>query len=389
MTPDPSFTATPRRGTRAALAAALAAVIVIGALAVHFSAGLRAKERHGVARPAAVPVSVATVAARTMPVRLAAIGNVDPYRTVAVKARVDGQIVAVNFREGQAVRRGEVLFQLDPRPYQAALHQAQANMARDRANLDHALMQERRYEELLRKNFISKDAYAQYQTNAETAQATLKADRAAVESARLNLQYCTIVSPIDGYSGRIMLQLGNLVKANDTNPLVVINQVRPVYVTFSVPEQKLPEIRRHMARGPLEVGVTTSDARHAPIDTGRLVFIDNAVDQSTGTIKLRAQFPNRDLALWPGQFVDVSVRLYDQSDALVVPSLAVQTGPQGEFVFVIKPDGTAEVRKVRVARIEGDLTVIAAGLHVGEKVVTQGQLRLAPGAKVVVRADAS
>jgi len=165
--------------------------------------------------------------------------------------------------------------------------------------------------------------------------------------------------------------------------------VRPVYVTFSVPEQKLAEIRRHMAGGALEVDVTTSDARHAPIDAGRLVFIDNTVDQSTGTIKLRAQFPNRDLALWPGQFVNVSVRLYDQNDALVVPSLAVQTGPQGEFVFVIKPDGTAEVRKVRVARIAGDLTVIAAGLHAGEKVVTQGQLRLTPGAKVVVRPDAS
>ncbi len=385
---DPSVSAA-RPGRRLVLGAALLVVLLLGAIATHFSAGLRAKERGAAAQPAAVPVSVAAVEQRTMPVRLAAIGNVDPFNTVAVKARVDGQIVAVNFREGQAVRKDEVLFRLDSRPFEAALHQAEANLARDRANRDHADMQERRYEELLRKNFVSKDAYAQYRTNAETAAASLKASEAAVETARLNLQYCTIRSPIDGYVGRIMLQLGNMVKANDTNPLVVINQVRPVYVTFAVPEQRLAEIRRYMARGPLEVVVTTPDARHAPLDTGRLVFIDNAVDPSTGTIKLRAQFDNRDLALWPGQFVNVSLKLYDQADALVVPSLALQTGPQGEFVYVLRPDATAEVRKVTIARTEGDLAVVAEGLAKGEKVITRGQLRLAPGVKVIVRPDAS
>jgi multidrug efflux system membrane fusion protein len=373
---------------RFTLAAVLLAVLLGGAVAVHLSAGIRAKERKP-AGQVAVPVSVASVEQRTMPVRLAAIGNVDPYNTVAVKARVDGQIIAVNFHEGQAVRRDEVLFRLDPRPFDAALHQAEANLARDRASYDHAKMQEQRYQELLRKNFVSKDAYAQYLTNAETAAASLKASEAAVETARLNLQYCTIRSPIDGYVGRVMLQLGNLVKANDTASLVVINQVKPIYVTFAVPEQQLVEIRRHMAAGPLEVAVTTPDAQHAPRETGRLVFIDNAVDQSTGTIKLRAEFENRDLGLWPGQFVNVSLKLYDQAGALVVPSLAVQTGPEGEFVFVLKPDATTEVRKVTIARTDGDLAVVADGLHRGEKVVTRGQLRLAPGVKVVVRPDSS
>ncbi|HVC12970.1 MAG TPA: efflux RND transporter periplasmic adaptor subunit [Burkholderiales bacterium] len=389
MRDEPSLTATPRHGKRLALGAALAAVLLAGVLAAYLPAGLRAKERKGAAQPAAVPVSVAAVEQRTMPVRLTAIGNVDAYNTVALKARVDGQIVAVNFREGQAVRKGEVLFRLDPRPFDAALHQAEANLARDRANLDHADMQQRRYAELLHKNFVSQDAYAQYRTNAETATASLKASEAAVETARLNLQYCTIRSPIDGYVGRVMLQLGNMVKANDTNPLVVINQVQPVYVTFAVPEQRLAELRRHMAGGPLAVTVTSPDAGHAPRQTGKLVFVDNAVDQSTGTIKLRAQFDNRDLALWPGQFVNVSLKLYDQSGALVVPALAVQTGPQGEFVFVLKPDATTEVRKVAIARTEGDLAVVAEGLAKGEKVVTRGQLRLAPGVKVVVRPDAS
>lgn len=388
MDRDPSPSAArPRK--RLALGVLLFAALVLGVIATHFSVHLRARERGAALQPAAVPVAVAEVEQRTMAVRLAAIGNVDAYTTVAVKARVDGQIVAVNFREGQAVRKGEVLFRLDPRPFEAALHQAEANLARDRANRDHADMQERRYDELLRKNFVSKDAYAQFRTNAETAAASLKASAAAVETARLNVQYCTISSPIDGYVGRIMLQLGNMVKANDTNALVVINQVQPVYVTFAVPEQRLAEIRRYMAGSPLAASVTGSDARNVSPDTGKLVFIDNAVDPSTGTIRLRAQFDNRDLALWPGQFVNVSLKLYDQGDALVVPSLALQTGPQGEYVYVLKPDATAEMRKVTIARTEGDLTVVSEGLAKGEKVVTRGQLRLAPGVKVIVRPGAS
>jgi membrane fusion protein, multidrug efflux system len=367
---------------------ALAAVLA-GTAATHFAADGGAKEEKRPVGPPAVPVSVAVASERDMPVILRAIGNVDAYSTVAIKARVDGEIEEVNFREGQAVRKGDVLFRLDARPFEAALRQAEANLARDKASRDQARSQERRYFDLLEKHFVSKEAYAQISTAAETAEAALKASQAAVETARLNVQYCTIRSPIDGFVGRIMLQLGNLVKANDTNPLVVINQVKPIYATFAVPEQRLGEIRRHMADRPLEVTVRSADARHAPLATGRLVFVDNAVDVSTGTIKLRAEFENRDLALWPGQFVNVALKLYDQLHAIVVPSVAVQTGPQGEFVFVLKPDATAEVRKIAVSRTEGDLTVVAQGLAKGERVVTRGQLRLAPGVKVVVRPDAS
>jgi len=370
---------------------ALGGLLVAAAAAalVHFGGDLRATEKQRPAVAPPVPVSVAVATGRTVAVYLRAIGNVDAYSSVAVKARVDGQIVEVGFREGQAVRRGEVLFRLDARPFAAALRQAEANVARDVANRNQARSQERRYLDLLDKNFVSKEAYAQFRTNAETAEAQLKASQAALETARLNLEYCTIRSPIDGFVGRIMLQLGNLVKANDTNPLVVINQVKPVYVTFAVPEQGLAQLRQHMAEGPLEVDASGSDAASAPIASGRLVFIDNAVDTSTGTIKLRAQFDNTDLALWPGQFIAVKVKLYDQKDAVVVPSAAVQTGPQGEYVYVLKPDSTTEVRRVTVARTEGEETIIAKGVTPGEKVVTRGQLRLQPNSKVIVRPDAS
>jgi len=371
------------------VAGVVVAVILAGTAATHFAADSSAIEKRRPAGRPAVPVSIAVAVERDMPVILRAIGNIDAYSTVAIKARVDGQIVEVNFSQGQAVRKGDVLFRLDARPFEAALRQAEANHARDKASRDQARSQERRYLDLLEKHFVSKEAYAQIRTAAETAEAALKASQAAVETARINLQYCTIRSPIDGYVGRIMLQLGNLVKANDTNPLVVINQVKPIYATFAVPEQRLGEIRRHMADGPLEVAVRNAGTRQTPLATGRLVFVDNAVDVSTGTIKLRAEFENLDLALWPGQFVNVALKLYDQTNAIVVPSVAVQTGPQGEFVFVLKADATAEVRKVAVARTEGDLAVIAEGLAKGERVVTRGQLRLAPGVKVTVRPDAS
>ena len=382
------MTITPRSRALSVAGIILASVLA-GTVTTHFAAGSGAKEKSRPTDAAAIPVSVVAAAERNMPVILRAIGNVDAYSTVAIKARVDGQIVEVNFREGQAVRKNDVLFRLDARPFEAAQRQAHANLARDRASRDQARSQERRYFDLLEKHFVSKEAYAQIRTAAETAEAALKASQAAVETASLNLQYCTIRSPIDGYVGRIMLQLGNLVKANDTNALVVINQVKPIYATFAVPEQRLNEIRRHMADKPLEVTVSGTDARYASLATGHLVFVDNAVDVSTGTIKLRAEFENRDLALWPGQFVNVDLKLYDQTNAIVVPSVAVQTGPQGEFVFVLKPDATAEVRKVAVSRVEGDLTIIAEGLAKGERVVTRGQLRLAPGAKVVVRPDES
>lgn len=331
----------------------------------------------------AVPVAVALVQQQTIPVRLHAIGNVEAYSTVAVKARVGGQILDVNFREGQPVKKGDVLFRIDPRPFEAALRQAEANALRDRAARDQARSQEKRYQELLDKNFISREAYAQIRTNAATAEATAKASEAALENARLALEYCTIRSPLDGYVGRVLLQAGNLVRADDASPLVVINQVRPIYVNFGIPEQHLPEVRKYMAGGPLAVDVVPVDPQQAA-PRGTLIFVDNAVDPSTGTIRLRAQFDNADAALWPGQFVNVSLRLYEQADALTVPATAVQTGPEGQYLYVVGDDMLADVRRVIVARTDGERAIIAKGVAKGERVVTRGQLRLGPKTRVQI-----
>ena len=370
------------RSKRYAIFAGLAVAIATGALVAYFSADSRAREKPAAKGPPPVPVSVAAVMQRSVPMRLQAIGNVEAYTSVAVKSRVDGQIVDVHFREGQEVRKGDVLFKIDPRPFEAALRQAEAQAQRDIASRDQAASQERRYQELLDKNFVSKDAYAQYRTNAQTADATSKASQAALENARLNLEYTVIRSPIDGYVGRALLQAGNMVKANDTVSLVVINQVKPVYVSFAIPEQQLATVRELMKKGPLSVDVAAPGS-DKPIAAGRIAFLDNAVDQTTGTIKLRAIFDNADAALWPGQFYTVRVKLYEEENALLVPSRAVQTGPDGQFVYVVKQDMTAEVRKIVVGRTEGDVAVLSQGKLVqGEQVVVRGALRLAPGARV-------
>jgi multidrug efflux system membrane fusion protein len=361
-------------------------VVLVGAgLGTYFVTDGRAKEGKGgkAKGPPAVPVTVAVVQQQTLPVRLQAIGNVEAFATVGIKARVDGQILEINFREGQPVKKDEVLLRIDPRPFQAALRQAEANALRDRAARDHSVSQEKRYQELLQKNFISKDAYAQIRTNAATAEATAKASQAALENARLNLEYCTIRSPLDGYVGRALLQAGNQVRASDPNPLVVINQVRPIYVNFGIPEQNLPEVRKRMAAAPLAAEVVPVDAGQ-PAPQGTLIFIDNAVDPSTGTIRMRAQFETEDAALWPGQFVNLSVRLYDQTDAIVIPTQAVQTGPEGQYVYVIGEEMTAEVRRVGVLRTDGERSIVERGLKPGERVVTRGQLRLGPKVKVQI-----
>jgi len=369
---------------RVLIAGAVVVALAAGGVAAYFSTDSRAKEsRKAPKGPPAVPVTVATAAQETVPVRLLAIGNVEAYRTVALKARVDGQIVTVNFNEGDPVKKGDVLFRIDPRPYDAALRQAEANALRDRAARDQARSQERRYQELLAKNFISKEAYAQIRTNAETAEATAKASQAALENARLNLEYCTILSPLDGYVGKVFLQAGNLVKANDVNPLVVINQVKPIYVNFAVPEQNLPEVRKYQSADPLRVDVVQPDPGMARV-SGRLIFIDNAVDPSTGTIRLRAEFENSEAALWPGQFVNVSVQLYEQPDAIVIPSQAVQSGPEGQYVYVIGGDMLAELRRIKVLRTDGEQAIVASGLVKGERVVTRGQLRLGPKTRVQI-----
>jgi multidrug efflux system membrane fusion protein len=376
-------------GRRFLLAGTVAVILAAAAMAAYVSRDSGAREsRKAPKGPPAVPVTVAVVTQETIPVRLRAIGNVEAYSTVALKARVDGQIVEVNFKEGAPVRKGEVLFRIDARPFQAALRQAEANALRDAAARDQARSQERRYQDLLEKNFVSKEAYAQIRTNAETAAAVARASQAALENARLNVEYCTIRSPLDGFVGKVLLQAGNLVKANDVNPLVVINQVRPIYVNFAVPEQILGEVRKRMATGSLEVEVLPVDATQTR-PAGRLIFVDNAVDPSTGTIRLRAQFDNADAALWPGQFVNVSVRLFDETDALVVPAEAVQTGPGGQYVYVIAKDSTAELRRIRVKRTEGERAVVDQGLVPGERVVTRGQLRLGPKVRVQIAKQAT
>jgi len=355
----------------------------IAALAFRFAPGSRAAQPKPVVT---VPVGVAPVIAKSVPVRLRAIGNVEPYTTVAVKARIDGQIVAVHFKEGQEVHKGEILFEIDRRPFEAQLAQAQANLGKDRALLDHANEQDKRYKDLLEQKFVSPDAYAQIRTNAQTAAAQLRADDAAIESARLQIGYCTIRSPITGYAGKIQIQEGNLVKANDTNSLVVLNQVVPINVSFSVPEQSLSAVRKYQADGELQVSAQVPNGGLAPV-SGKLSFIDNTTDASTGTIKLKAEFANTDKALWPGQFVDVVLTLTHQDNAIVVPATAVQNGPNGQYVFIVGADNIVQLRDIKVGRSENDFAVIASGLKPGETVVTVGQLRLAPGTKIVV-ADA-
>jgi len=366
----------------------------IGMLAVavvlfmYFGAEIRANERKAPKGPPAIPVTVEPVLQQLVPFRIQAIGNVEAYSTVAVKARVDGQIIAVGFKEGEEVRRGQALFKIDPRPYEAALRQAEANALRDSAAAEQARSQEKRYQDLLEKNFVSKEAYAQIRTNATTAEATAKASQAALDNAKLNVDYCTITSPIEGYAGKIQIQLGNLVKANDVNSLVVVNQVHPIYVNFAVPEQRLAEVREHMASHPLTVDTLAPGSDRA-VTSGALIFVDNAVDPSTGTIRLRARFTNKENALWPGQFVGVSLRLFEQPDAIVIPSTAVQTGPEGQYVYVVGQDMVADVRKIQVQRTEGDRTIVASGLQKGEQVVTRGQLRLGPKSRVQISKSAA
>jgi len=352
-------------------------------LFMYFGAEIRANERKTPKGPPAIPVTVEPVLQQLVPFRIQAIGNVEAYSTVSVKARVDGQIVDVGFKEGEEVRKGQVLFKIDPRPYEATLRQAEANALRDNAAAEQARSQEKRYQDLLEKNFVSKEAYAQIRTNATTAEATAKASQAALDNAKLNVDYCTITSPIEGYAGKIQIQLGNLVKANDVNPLVVVNQVHPIYVNFAVPEQRLAEVREHMAANPLTVDTLAPGSDQATA-SGVLIFVDNAVDPSTGTIRLRARFANKENALWPGQFVGVSLRLFEEPDAIVIPSTAVQTGPEGQYVYVVGQDMIADVRKIEVQRTDGDRTIVERGLTKGEKVVTRGQLRLGPKTRVQI-----
>lgn len=333
--------------------------------------------------PMAVPVTVAAVSQKTVPIEVRAIGNVEAYSTVTVKSQVEGEVEQVHFLEGQDVKQGDLLFHIDARPFEARLQQAEANLARDEAEARNAQAKAARYKNLFESGIVSKDQFDQFQTSAEALDASVRADKAAVVNAKLQLGYCTIRSPIDGRTGSLLIHPGNIVKANDTS-LLVINQIQPVYVSFSVPEQFLPEIKRNMAARKLTVLATVPDDTTKPA-AGDLSFINNTVDANTGTIQLKGNFSNGDRRLWPGQFVNVALRLTSWENATVVPNQAIQTGEKGQYVYVVKSDLSAELRPVSVGpSYEGD-TVVEKGLGPGDQVVTDGQLLLYPGAKVEVK----
>jgi len=358
-----------------------------------------------------VPVTVGEAVEKTVPVQLTAVGNAQAYTTVGIKSQINGQLVEVRFKEGQDVKKDDLLFVIDPRPFEAALRQteaalsqrqaevrqAQATVERDSAQLENARTQERRYRELVAKELIAREQYDTLNTNMTAMQATVEADRAAVENAKAALQaaqanvdnaklqlgYTTIRAPIEGRTGNLLVQNGNILKANDDNPIVVINQIHPIYVSFAVPEQYLSDIKKYGAAGSLKV-IARLPRQQETLATGQLTFVNNAVDQTTGTIQLKATFANEDNVLWPGQFLDVSLQITSRT-AVVVPSQAIQPGQQGPYVFVVKPDQTVESRPITPGVRLGAETIVEKGLKSAERVVTDGQLRLVPGARIEAR----
>jgi multidrug efflux system membrane fusion protein len=330
----------------------------------------------------AVPVTVATVEQKDVPIQIRAIGNVQPMSNVAVRALAGGQLLKVGFKEGDDVRKGALLFTIDPAPYDAALQQAQANLQRDEAQLRNAEVQAKRYGDLVKKDYVTKEEYDKWVSTAEAARAVVAADRAAAQNARLQRSYCEIRSPLDGRTGSLMVHAGNLVKANDTTPLVVINQVEPVYVQFNVPEENLGLLRQ---REGAKVDATPQQGG-APTATGTLTFIDNNVDTTTGTITLKATFPNHNRALWPGQYVNVAITTDNKAGALLVPLRALQTSQKGgQYVYVVKAGRAVEMRPVSVYKTIDQNAIIDRGLNAGETVVTDGQLRLTPKSKVEIK----
>jgi membrane fusion protein, multidrug efflux system len=332
----------------------------------------------------AVPVLAAKVVQKTVSDTIRAIGRVEAFSTVNVKAQISGQVMQVHFVQGQDVKQGDLLFTIDPRPFEAALRQAQANLGKDSAQYREAAADEHRYSILLRENVGSRQQYDQVEATAAALSASMQADEAAVQTARLNLEYCEIRAPIDGRTGDLLVHAGNLVKPDADDAMVVINQVQPVYVDFAIPEQKLPDVREFMAEHKLAVQVSLPE-QQGPLESGELSFVDNTVDAKTGTINLKGQFANADARLWPGEFVNTTLVLREHPGAILVPSQAVQTGQQGSFVFVVQPDMKAALRPVVVGESVDNETVVTRGLKPGETVVTDGQLRLIPGATVTIK----
>lgn len=359
----------------------------IATLLVLTACGRNAGSEKGKA-PSGIPVVVAPAERKDVPIRIEGVGNVEAISSVALKSRIDGQIVRVAIRDGADVARGQVLFEIDPRPAAAQLKQAQARLAGDLAQAERAKEQDKRYQDLLQKRFISPDAYQQIRANLDSALATADASRAAVDNARLQLEFATLRAPIAGRAGRVQIQIGNMVKANDVQPLVTLNQIAPIYVSFAVPEKFIGQVRAAMRDGNCAVDITTRNSAGEPVQTqGTLSFVDNAVDSATGTVKLRATVANRDTLLWPGQFVTASATLGKQAGAIVVPADAVQNGPSGTYVYVVDK-ATAKMKPVKVGRTLDRQSVIEEGLKGDEQVVVDGQSRLLPGVPVVIQKPA-
>ena len=365
---------------------ALAALVAAAPCAVSAGRALAGEGRGRGGEQAAVPVTAAVAARKAVPFEIGTFGTVEANVTVAVKPQVTGLITAVHFKEGEAVTKEARLFSIDPRPFQAELDRTEANLARDQAQLNNAKVEAKRQADLFATGGVSEGIRDQAKAVADALEAAVRADQAAVQTARLNKEYCSITSPIEGRAGACLADAGNMVKAGDA-ALVVINQVRPIQLSFTVPQQSLPEVQKRLAAGKLEARAYIPGRDPAKPEVGELTFVDNAVDRATGTVRLKATFANTAERLWPGQFVTVKLVLYVQADAVVVPSQAVQSGQRGQYVYVVKADDTVENRAVTVDRIFGDESIISKGVEAGEQVVTDGQLRLFPDAKVTVKPE--
>src|SRR5262245_61294760 len=331
-----------------------------------------------------VPVTTAPVVNKPMPIEISVIGTAEAFSNVDIRSQITGQLERVNFTEGDDVQQGQVLFTLDRRPLELALREAQANLERDTARAENAALMTKRYEALAKRGIAPREQLDTSRADMAALNATVSADKAAVENATVQLDYATIKAPISGRTGALMVHEGNLVRANDQTPLVTINQVMPISVSFAVPEARLSELKRYMTGGALRVTATAPNDE-GPSAVGRIAFIDNAVDEQTGTIRVKGTFPNEDRRLWPGQFVNVIVTLTTDPKAIVVPSVAVQSGQQGTYVFVVKADQTVEMRLVTVNRVSASETVLSQGVQPGETVVTDGHLRLVPGSRISVK----
>jgi membrane fusion protein, multidrug efflux system len=335
-----------------------------------------------------VPVLVAAAEAKDMPIIVRGIGSVQAFNTVTVKSRVDGNIEKVGFTEGQYVHHGDLLVQIDPRPYQAQLEQAEANKAKDQANLENAQRDLARYAAIVSNQLaVTRQQYHTQRATVKQDEATVQSDQAQIDAAQLNVAYCSITSPIDGITGLRLVDIGNLVQASAATPLVVVTQIKPIYVTFTVPERDLDRIRRAMAQHPLTVLAFNGDD-DKQLSSGTLKLVNNQVDESTGTVTLKAEFANQDAALWPGEFVNAHLVMRTVENGVTVPAGAVQMGPTGSFVYAIKNNSTVEVQPVTVTEVEGGTALIGKGLQTGDKVVVSGQTELSPGVKVAVKQGA-